>query len=63
MMRVWSGVALLLLAGVIFTLGSIKKWNNKRRFGISALLLALAAGVGCPRLPSTPTTYQDPGAV
>src|SRR6185312_7626280 len=50
MMRVWSGVALLLLAGVIFTIGSIKKWNSKRRFGLSALLLALAAGVGLPPL-------------
>lgn len=60
MMRVWSGVALLLLAGVTFTLGSIKKWNNKRRFGISALLLALAAGVGLPPLAidAYPETYR-----
>jgi copper resistance protein D len=60
MMRVWSGVALLLLAGVIFTFGSIKKWNNKRRFGISALLLALAAGVGLPPLAidAYPETYR-----
>ena len=60
MTRVWSGLALLLLPGVLFTLGSTKKWNNKRRFGISALLLALAAGVGLPPLAidAYPETYR-----
>ena len=56
MLRVWSGVALLLLAGVTFTLGSTKKWNSKRRLGISALLLAPGCRRGvAARWPSTPT--------
>ncbi|MBN9127669.1 MAG: CopD family protein, partial [Nitrosospira sp.] len=60
MIRAWSGVALLALAGGALVLGRIKHWDAKRRIGIPILLAVIALGVGLPPLAidAYPETYR-----
>jgi putative copper resistance protein D len=60
MIRVWGGVALLVLAAAAAALGRIRHWNARRRIGLPLLLAAIALGVGLPPLAidAYPETYR-----
>lgn len=60
-MRVWGGVALLLLAGGIIVFGRAKKWVAMRRVGIPGILLVCALAVVLPPLAvqAYPETYRN----
>ncbi|KIO47807.1 CopD family protein, partial [Nitrosospira sp. NpAV] len=60
MLRAWSGVALLVLAGGAIALGRAKHWDKKWRIGAPALLAVLALAVGLPPLAidAYPETYR-----
>ncbi|MDH5640553.1 MAG: c-type cytochrome [Nitrospira sp.] len=58
--RVWLGVALVILAGGAVLLGQRMGWQSKWRFGASIALAVGALGVGVPGLtiPAFPETYR-----
>lgn len=60
MLRAWTGIALLLLAGGAIALGRARHWDKKRRIGIPALAAVLALAVGLPPLAidAYPETYR-----
>ncbi|SFW17236.1 c-type cytochrome [Nitrosovibrio sp. Nv17] len=60
MIRVWSGVTLLLLAFGALAYGRRHGWERKRRLGIPALLAASALALALPPLavPAYPETYR-----
>jgi putative copper resistance protein D len=60
MIRAWSGVALLVLAGGAIALGRIRHWDARRRIGIPFLLTVAALAVGLPPLAidAYPETYR-----
>lgn len=60
MIRVWLGVALLVLSTGAVALGRVRQWDKKRRLGIPAALALLALAVGLPPLAidAYPETYR-----
>jgi putative copper resistance protein D len=60
MIRVWLGVALLVLSTGAVALGRVRQWDKKRRLGIPAVLALLALAVGLPPLAidAYPETYR-----
>lgn len=60
MVRVWSGLALLVLAAGALASGRIKHWDKKRRIGIPAVLLIAAMATALPPLAieAYPETYR-----
>ncbi len=60
-MRVWGGVALLLLAGGVSVFGRTKKWVAKHRVGIPGVLVVCALAVILPSLAvqAYPETYRN----
>lgn len=60
MIRVWLGLALLVLAGGTAAWGRAKAWPRKRRIGLPLLLIVLGLGTGLPPLAidAYPETYR-----
>ncbi len=60
-MRVWGGVALLVLAGGAIVLGRVEKWAKRRRIAIPSVLAVCALAVALPSLAvkAYPETYRD----
>jgi putative copper resistance protein D len=60
MTRVYSGIGLLVLAGITLWYGRSRHWDRKLRFGLPAVLAIAALGVGLPPLAvdAYPETYR-----
>lgn len=60
MIRVWAGLALLVLAGGAVALSRIRQWPTRRRIALPAILAVAALAVGLPPLAidAYPETYR-----